>query len=612
MAYQPQNPIAGVGMSIDTTDPNAPVFNAVPASAGNYLISGGASWSGTGYIYDVSMLTYYLGAFLTSAPTTTTLATADPTFDRFDAIVVDASGTVTNITGTPSMNPIQPTIPDTEVLVQYILVEAGTTQPTVVQDIIYAENVEWATSNYTTTGSPVGSTNFAATNSPYQGSVCIDNLRDQATGDKFVRSATINIQSFNVLSLWVRIPNTIATTAKLSLRFFDASSTPVGNTINLFAYGLTHTASSTWQLAVVPISAFGTASVVKEMRVIMLGNGRGRTVEWDMDLIVLSTGGTPVIGAPSVTQAPGGGHAAKEIPVYTGTNNDVSGYPDFTYDPIAKNLILDVVKQSFFSGTNAGSGATNANNSTFIGNSSGFQATDADHAVFIGDHAGYQAASAAGSTFIGNFAGYQAYNAANSLFVGLNAGRGNTSSGDSIAIGTNSGYLDTNTGTSILLGSGTNAGAFNNVVVIGVGGQATASNQFLISSSTPFTNITLDSTGTVTSKGTVVETNIGSTTYGGTLNYSAGFAGKARAYFNGSHSGSATGLLLPTGTNAVIGTKFTIDDLGGLATTDPITIDAGTSNTITGTGGTAQTFVLNANGESVTLVKLTATQWMIE
>lgn len=116
----------------------------------------------------------------------------------------------------------------------------------------------------------------------------------------------------------------------------------------------------------------------------------------------------------------------------------------------------------------------------------------------------------------------------------------------------------------------------------------------------------------IISQGTMVESNIGSTTYGGTLNYTAGFAGKSRAYFSGSHSGSATGLLLPTGTNASIGTKFTVDDLGGLATTDPITIDAGSSNTITGPLGTAQTFVLTTSGTSVSIIKLTSTAWMIE
>lgn len=121
-----------------------------------------------------------------------------------------------------------------------------------------------------------------------------------------------------------------------------------------------------------------------------------------------------------------------------------------------------------------------------------------------------------------------------------------------------------------------------------------------------------DETQTVTSAGTSIEPNIGSTTYGGTLNYSAGFVGKQRAFFTGSHSGTPSGVLLPTGVIAAIGTKFTVDDLGGLATTDPITLDAGTSNTITSTNGTAQIFDLNANGESVSIIKLSSTQWMVE
>ncbi len=111
---------------------------------------------------------------------------------------------------------------------------------------------------------------------------------------------------------------------------------------------------------------------------------------------------------------------------------------------------------------------------------------------------------------------------------------------------------------------------------------------------------------------TVVEDNIGSTTYGGTLNYASGFTGKSRAFFTGSHSVSPSGVLLPTGVNAPIGTKFTVDDLGFLGLTDPITVDAGTGNLITGVGTQAQTFVIGVNGGSATFVKLTSTDWMVE
>ena len=58
------------------------------------LISGGASYSGTGLTFDVSELVYKIaGVEYTTAATSVTLAAADPTFGRFDAIVasIDAS-----------------------------------------------------------------------------------------------------------------------------------------------------------------------------------------------------------------------------------------------------------------------------------------------------------------------------------------------------------------------------------------------------------------------------------------------------------------------------------------------------------------------------------------
>lgn len=120
-----------------------------------------------------------------------------------------------------------------------------------------------------------------------------------------------------------------------------------------------------------------------------------------------------------------------------------------------------------------------------------------------------------------------------------------------------------------------------------------------------------DGLQTISSEGTIVEPNIGSTTYGGTIDYSAGFVGKERAYFTGSHSGTPTGLLLPTGVNAPIGTVFHVDDLGLLASTDNITLDAGGGNDIVGSTS-AQTYVMTQDGQSVTLVKLTSTDWKVE
>lgn len=120
-----------------------------------------------------------------------------------------------------------------------------------------------------------------------------------------------------------------------------------------------------------------------------------------------------------------------------------------------------------------------------------------------------------------------------------------------------------------------------------------------------------DSARNITFNGTIVQPNVAAQAYGGTANWSAGFGGTSSTYFNGSHSGTSSGLLLPTGTNALVGTLYTIDDLGLLAATDPITVDAGTGNVIVGTTS-AQTYVMNQPGQSITLKKLTANDWKVE
>lgn len=94
-----------------------------------YLKTGGASWSGTGLVYDVSGLEYYFNGDKLAAATQVTLDTSDPTNNRFDAVVVNEAGTVSIIKGTASASPVFPIIPDDKILIQYILVTANSVTP---------------------------------------------------------------------------------------------------------------------------------------------------------------------------------------------------------------------------------------------------------------------------------------------------------------------------------------------------------------------------------------------------------------------------------------------------------------------------------------------------
>ena len=90
-----------------------------------FLKTGGASWSGTGLVYDVTTLEYYFNGDKLAAATQVILAVADPTNNRLDAIVVDESGVIKYIENTSTssalggLNAIDFADTSTRVLVRY-------------------------------------------------------------------------------------------------------------------------------------------------------------------------------------------------------------------------------------------------------------------------------------------------------------------------------------------------------------------------------------------------------------------------------------------------------------------------------------------------------------
>lgn len=100
--------------------------------------------------------------------------------------------------------------------------------------------------------------------------------------------------------------------------------------------------------------------------------------------------------------------------------------------------------------------------------------------------------------------------------------------------------------------------------------------------------------------------------YGTTVDLSAVtmVAGEIRDIEFASGTG-ATGLLLPTGTNAAIGAIVIVGDLLAISLTSNIVVDAGASNTINA-ATIAQTQTMNVSGSCWTLKKITATAWKLQ
>jgi len=314
-----------------------------------FLKTGGASWSGTGLVYDVTALEYYFNGDKTTSATQVTLDASDPVNNRLDAIVVDEAGVVSVIKGDASASPISPSVDESHILIQYILVEAGSTQPTIAKEDIYLENVEWTTSTYTT-GTATGSIDFDNAVSPKQGVKCISANADARLGARFVRTTSFDAYQYTMLQVWVRFTGTaVARNKSLNVRFENSAGTLVGNTINLFNYGLQRNVLNTWQLVVVPITAFGALpATVKGLKVIMAGGTVGQARQWDIDLISLTDNSVPAINEQVFNVLKDGALVGQS------SSLNFKGAPiTVTNDPINKKIDVEVTGSG--GGTPAGS-----------------------------------------------------------------------------------------------------------------------------------------------------------------------------------------------------------------------------------------------------------------
>lgn len=269
-------------------------------NGGKQLLSGGVIWSGSLLNYDVSLLTYTFNGttILNAGPTQVTLAPSDPTNDRIDAVVVNEAGDITVITGDPAPDPNTPEIPEDQLLVSFIVVGAGTVAPVIGQDIVYDENVEWATSTYG--GLPVGSVNFASTTDPYIGYLNIEatGIRSQ-TGLRFQRVGSINLDDYAVLAFYWW--NTVAMPGNKSLLMSVWNGgVSQGNVVNANVVGgLDRTLVGQWQLVIIPAAAFNATNIDRiQFRV----NGGGATTfSYRLDYIRWLEGISPPSFDPAIS-----------------------------------------------------------------------------------------------------------------------------------------------------------------------------------------------------------------------------------------------------------------------------------------------------------------------
>jgi hypothetical protein len=257
-------------------------------SSGTQLLTGGASWSGTGMVFDVTVLTYQInGVNYTSSATSVTLSVGDPSDPRFDAIVVDEFGVVTVIPGVPSSNPITPTIPGDQVLVQYVLVNAGAITPAITDEWVYRESQagDWVGSIIGGAPAPTAVWN-SPTPTPFAGTACLLASYSAYSTSRYIRfqaPTPINRATYVGLSLRVYLPqNFAALDGGLGRRPFiqlrgGPSFTSFG-TRYLDQHGLNPTLVGVWQQVTIPTALFTANTAITDIRIIDLFLTKDATV----------------------------------------------------------------------------------------------------------------------------------------------------------------------------------------------------------------------------------------------------------------------------------------------------------------------------------------------
>ena len=308
------------------------------------LISGGAEWSGVGLTFSVSVLEYtFTGPILFAGPEEIGLNVGDPTFSRIDAIVVNEAGDISVIEGVPSPDPATPPIPDEELLVQFIIVGAGATTPSITQEFVYVDNNEWATSTYQTSGLIFGSVSFTATTpSPFQGAFCINSNTDQRTGLRFQRVSNFDATQYSVLSLRVWFNAAIPTNRSLQIQLWN-NTNPVGGVANLMTLGLNRNTIGQWQQILVPITIFGGVTNVNRMQIRMVGGTTNQAVQFALDFIQFQTGVVQPTPQNNITVQKAGTSigARSKINFIEGVNSTINVQDDVLNDRV--NITIGVV-----------------------------------------------------------------------------------------------------------------------------------------------------------------------------------------------------------------------------------------------------------------------------
>lgn len=263
----------------------------------NGLISGGLVIWQNGLSYIVTAATYAIGGVIYNSPETQiTLDNADPSLNRIDGFVVTTSGTATDLTGTPSTDPVNPSYnPATQLPLTFVLVTAASTEPTFCRDSIYFPNNG---NTWTATVSNPGRINVTSTNNPYSVTQDVEFTLAQ-NGDqlRLTKGTAITTSTYSVMVLKLRSKAVWASTSRITLQFYNVL-TPLGVPVVVgdnTPYGFNSSNAATYQTVAIPLGNFGSTTGATNVLLQVVTTG-GNTIGFYLDdWELLGCNGTPPV-----------------------------------------------------------------------------------------------------------------------------------------------------------------------------------------------------------------------------------------------------------------------------------------------------------------------------
>lgn len=236
--------------------------NAPALMQDGFVVTPTVTWI-TGYTYQVSPAVYVIGGVLYTSPSTSiTLDAADATNDRIDLFVLTTSSTAIDVTGTPAATPVEPDIDaQTQLRVSFALVQASTTQPSIANEWIYQENIEWVYSDNTANLNP------ASINNPYDGTLDIEGTTVANTNRFIMTPATFpSLVNYNAVVFKIRSKAAWGT-RRVLIQFMNGA-TPIGSAASFGnnAYGFNSLVTGSYQNIAIPLIDFGNVSGATALR----------------------------------------------------------------------------------------------------------------------------------------------------------------------------------------------------------------------------------------------------------------------------------------------------------------------------------------------------------